>query len=55
MQLFLVETVKLAPKRDQDSACLTTPIKIIQKRYKSMKDAATIVNEQVILSMIETA
>ncbi|KAK4593243.1 hypothetical protein RGQ29_017390, partial [Quercus rubra] len=48
MQLFLVETVKLAPKRDQDSACLTTPIKIIQKRYKSMKDAATIVNEQVI-------
>ncbi|XP_030966821.1 hippocampus abundant transcript-like protein 1 isoform X3 [Quercus lobata] len=43
MQLFLVETVKLAPKRDQDSACLTTPIKIIQKRYKSMKDAATIV------------
>ncbi|XP_030964097.1 uncharacterized protein LOC115985276 [Quercus lobata] len=43
MQLFLVETVKLAPKRDQVSACLTTPIKIIQKRYKSMKDAATIV------------
>ncbi|KAK4593225.1 hypothetical protein RGQ29_017385 [Quercus rubra] len=43
MQLFLVETVKLAPKRDQDSACLTTPIKIFQKRYKSMKDAATIV------------
>ncbi|KAK7814623.1 organelle rrm domain-containing protein 1, partial [Quercus suber] len=43
MQLFLVETVKLAPKRDQDSACLTTPIKIIQKRYNAMKDAATIV------------
>ncbi|KAM3732986.1 hypothetical protein ACB098_11G100500 [Castanea mollissima] len=43
MQLFLVETVKLAPKRDQDSACLTTPIKIIQKRYKAMKDAAIIV------------
>ncbi|XP_030964082.1 hippocampus abundant transcript-like protein 1 [Quercus lobata] len=43
MQLFLVETVKLALKRDQNSACLTTPIKIIQKRYKSMKDAATIV------------
>ncbi|KAM3732997.1 hypothetical protein ACB098_11G101400 [Castanea mollissima] len=43
MQLFLVETIKLAPKRDQDSACLTTPIKIIQKRYNAMKDAATIV------------
>ncbi|XP_075644916.1 uncharacterized protein LOC142615882 [Castanea sativa] len=43
IQLFLVETVKLAPKRDQDSACLAKTIKIIQKRYKSMKDAATIV------------
>ncbi|KAK4593256.1 hypothetical protein RGQ29_017393 [Quercus rubra] len=43
IQLFLVETVKLAPKRDQDSACFAKTIKIIQKRYKSMKDAATIV------------
>ncbi|KAK4593255.1 hypothetical protein RGQ29_017392 [Quercus rubra] len=43
IQLFLVETVKLAPNRDQDSACLTKTIKIIQKRYKSMKNAATIV------------
>ncbi|XP_050281756.1 uncharacterized protein LOC126722656 [Quercus robur] len=43
IQIFLVETVKLAPKRDQDSACLAKTIKIIQKRYKSMKDAATIV------------
>ncbi|XP_030966817.1 hippocampus abundant transcript-like protein 1 isoform X1 [Quercus lobata] len=43
IQIFLVETVKLAPKRDQDSACLAKTIKIIQKRYKSMKDAARLV------------
>ncbi|XP_023907807.1 uncharacterized protein LOC112019525 isoform X1 [Quercus suber] len=43
IQLFLVETVKRAPNGDQDSACLAKTIKIIQKRYKSMKDAATIV------------
>ncbi|KAL4599590.1 hypothetical protein ACB092_11G137400 [Castanea dentata] len=43
IQIFLVETVKLAPKRDQDSACLAKTIKIIQNRYKSMKDAATLV------------
>nr|POE66788.1 hypothetical protein CFP56_68843 [Quercus suber] len=43
IQLFLVETVKLAPNRDQDSACLTKTIKIIQKQYKSMKNVATIV------------
>uniref|UniRef100_A0A7N2LJ72 Uncharacterized protein n=1 Tax=Quercus lobata TaxID=97700 RepID=A0A7N2LJ72_QUELO len=49
MQLFLVETVKLAPKRDQNLACLNTPIKIIQKRYNSMKDAATIVMSSLTL------
>ncbi|KAK7858354.1 hippocampus abundant transcript-like protein 1 [Quercus suber] len=42
-QIFLVETVKRAPNRDQDSACLAKTIKIFQKRYKSMKDAATLV------------
>ncbi|KAG2669444.1 hypothetical protein I3760_14G034800 [Carya illinoinensis] len=43
MQLFLVETVKLAPKRDQDSSCFTKTINIFHKRFKSMRDAATIV------------
>ncbi|XP_040994429.1 hippocampus abundant transcript-like protein 1 isoform X1 [Juglans microcarpa x Juglans regia] len=43
MQLFLVETVKLAPKRDQDSSCLTKTINIFHKRFKSMREAATIV------------
>ncbi|KAE8038783.1 hypothetical protein FH972_011258 [Carpinus fangiana] len=43
MQFFLVETVKLAPQRDQDSACLSKTIKVLYNRYKSMKDAATIV------------
>ncbi|KAM3685157.1 hypothetical protein ACJW31_11G097100 [Castanea mollissima] len=49
IQIFLVETVKLAPKRDQDSACLTKTIKIIQKRCKSMKDAATLVKSSPTL------
>ncbi|XP_040991516.1 uncharacterized protein LOC121238625 isoform X2 [Juglans microcarpa x Juglans regia] len=43
MQFFLVETVKLAPVRNQDSACLSKMIKVLHKRYKSMRDAATIV------------
>ncbi|GMY23414.1 hippocampus abundant transcript-like protein 1 [Fagus crenata] len=43
MQFFLVETVKPAPRRDQDSACLTRTMEVLHKRYKSMRDAATIV------------
>ncbi|XP_062173336.1 uncharacterized protein LOC133878808 [Alnus glutinosa] len=43
MQFFMVETVKLAPHRDHDSACLTRTIKVLHNRYKSMRDAATIV------------
>ncbi|GMY23597.1 Hippocampus abundant transcript-like protein 1 [Fagus crenata] len=43
MQFFLVETVKPAPNRDQDSACLTWTMEVLHKRYKSMRDAATIV------------
>ncbi|KAG2672381.1 hypothetical protein I3760_13G037600 [Carya illinoinensis] len=43
MQFFLVETVKLAPERNQDLACLAKMIRVLHKRYKSMRDAATIV------------
>ncbi|GMY23402.1 hippocampus abundant transcript-like protein 1 [Fagus crenata] len=43
MQFFLVETVKPAPRRDQDSACLTRTMEVLHKRYKSMRDAPTIV------------
>ncbi|XP_058007565.1 uncharacterized protein LOC110654443 isoform X3 [Hevea brasiliensis] len=43
MQFFLVETIERTPARDQDSTFLIKIIKVFQTRYKSMKDAATIV------------
>ncbi|EEF37395.1 Hippocampus abundant transcript 1 protein, putative [Ricinus communis] len=43
MQFFLVETIQPAQRRDQDSTFLTKTIKVLHTRYKSMKDAATIV------------
>ncbi|GMN32971.1 hypothetical protein TIFTF001_044744 [Ficus carica] len=44
MQLFLKETVKPAPnKTNKDSAGLCWALKVVQKRFKSMKDAATLV------------
>ncbi|EOY19158.1 Major facilitator superfamily protein isoform 2 [Theobroma cacao] len=43
MQFFLVETVEIDTTREQDSGCLTKSMKVLNKRYKSMKDAAGIV------------
>ncbi|KAK0591625.1 hypothetical protein LWI29_005028 [Acer saccharum] len=43
MQFFLVETVRPAPRSDQESSCLTKVVKVIDKRYKAMRDAGLIV------------
>ncbi|KAJ4720613.1 Hippocampus abundant transcript-like protein 1 [Melia azedarach] len=43
MQFFLVETVELAPRKDQESSCFTKVFKVLDKRYKSMRDAALII------------
>ncbi|KAK4835523.1 hypothetical protein QYF36_010910 [Acer negundo] len=43
MQFFLVETVEPAPRSDQESSCLTKVFKVIDKRYKAMRDAGLIV------------
>lgn len=43
MQFFLVETVEIDTTREQYSGCLTKSMKVLNKRYKSMKDAAGIV------------
>ncbi|XP_024029454.1 hippocampus abundant transcript-like protein 1 isoform X1 [Morus notabilis] len=43
MQLFLKETVKPAPRTNRDSDCLRWTLKVVQKRFRAMKDAATLV------------
>ncbi|TXG49338.1 hypothetical protein EZV62_025213 [Acer yangbiense] len=43
MQFFLVETVRPAPRSDQELNCLTRVVKVIDKRYKSMRDAGLLV------------
>ncbi|KAK1571294.1 hypothetical protein Q3G72_014672 [Acer saccharum] len=43
MQFFLVETVEPAPRSDQESSFLTKVVKVIDKRYKAMRDAGLIV------------
>ncbi|KAK2634249.1 hypothetical protein Ddye_029041 [Dipteronia dyeriana] len=43
MQFFLAETVEPAPRSDQESSCLTKVVKVIDKRYKAMRDAGLIV------------
>lgn len=48
MQLFLSETVKSTPKQDPDSSSLGKIAKILHKRYKSMRNAATIVVSRYI-------
>ncbi|GLT88753.1 hypothetical protein SLE2022_067640 [Rubroshorea leprosula] len=49
MQFFLVETAELPPKTQQDSSCLSKTIQVLQKRYKSMRDAARIVSSSPTL------
>ncbi|PSR98778.1 Hippocampus abundant transcript-like protein [Actinidia chinensis var. chinensis] len=43
MYMFLVETVKPAPRHDQHSPYLHKAFRIVEDRYKSMRHAATIV------------
>ncbi|GAV74556.1 MFS_1 domain-containing protein [Cephalotus follicularis] len=43
MQFFLVETVQLDLRRDQDSDCLSKTLKVLHTRYTSMRDSAVIV------------
>ncbi|XP_057462307.1 uncharacterized protein LOC130752536 isoform X1 [Actinidia eriantha] len=43
MYLFLIETVKQAPRHDQHSPCLHKAFRIVEDRYNSMRNAATIV------------
>ncbi|KAK9283830.1 hypothetical protein L1049_012084 [Liquidambar formosana] len=43
MYFFLVETVKPAPRQEQNSPCLTKASKALRERYNSMRYAATIV------------
>ncbi|KAJ9684907.1 hypothetical protein PVL29_017072 [Vitis rotundifolia] len=43
MQLFLVETVRQAPRQDQHSTGCTKIFKVLQERCLSMKHAATLV------------
>ncbi|MCH87324.1 MFS transporter, partial [Trifolium medium] len=43
MQFFLVETVKLAPRKNQELGFCTKVVKVVNRRYKSMRNAAEIV------------
>ncbi|KAK6933534.1 hypothetical protein RJ641_036428 [Dillenia turbinata] len=43
MQLFLKETVKLAPRQANQLCCLKRIWKVAQERYNSMPYAATVV------------
>ncbi|KAK9187384.1 hypothetical protein WN944_018778 [Citrus x changshan-huyou] len=42
-QFFLVETVESAPRKDQESSCLKKAVNVLDRRYKSMRDAALMV------------
>ncbi|XP_061374160.1 uncharacterized protein LOC133316426 [Gastrolobium bilobum] len=43
MQFFLVETVTLPPKKNQESSCCAKIIDVLHQRYKSMRKAGEIV------------
>ncbi|CAJ2629480.1 unnamed protein product [Trifolium pratense] len=43
MQFFLVETVKLAPRKNQELGFCTKVANVVNRRYKSMRNAAEIV------------
>lgn len=43
MQFFLVETVESAPRKDQESSGLKKAVNVLDRRYKSMRDAALMV------------
>lgn len=42
-QFFLVETVESAPRKDQESSGLKKAVNVLDRRYKSMRDAALMV------------
>ena len=48
MQLFLVETVRQAPRQDQHSTGCTMIFKVLQERCISMKQAGTLVLRRYI-------
>lgn len=52
IQLFLVETVRLAPEQEVTSSPLTKVFKVCHDRYKSMKYATTIVTSSPTLKGI---
>ncbi|XP_022133709.1 hippocampus abundant transcript-like protein 1 [Momordica charantia] len=43
MYFFLVETVELVPKGDGEPGCLSKTINVLNKRFRTMRDAAYIV------------
>ncbi|KAK9170432.1 hypothetical protein Syun_002572 [Stephania yunnanensis] len=43
MMLFLVETVRVVPEQDRRSSCFNTVLKILEERYRSMRNAVTVV------------
>ncbi|OWM87645.1 hippocampus abundant transcript-like protein 1 [Punica granatum] len=52
LQLFLRETFRAAPTNEQESAFVTRVSKVLYNRYKSMKDAATLVLSSATLRVI---
>ena len=48
MQLFLVETVRQAPRQDQHSTGYLKIFKVLKERYVSMKHAGTLVLSRYI-------
>lgn len=48
MQLFLVETVRRAPRQDQHSTGWTNIFKVLRERYVSMKHAGTLILSRYI-------
>ncbi|KAL1295100.1 uncharacterized protein LOC107616656 isoform X3 [Arachis ipaensis] len=43
MQFFLIETVKVAPRKNHESGCCMKVVDFLNQRYKSMRKAAEIV------------
>ncbi|PIA28313.1 hypothetical protein AQUCO_07200162v1 [Aquilegia coerulea] len=52
MKLFLSETVRTNPRRDQQSTCLSTIFKVLQDRYKSMRNSVNVVANSATLRRI---
>ncbi|KAF5197486.1 Hippocampus abundant transcript-like protein [Thalictrum thalictroides] len=52
MKLFLSETVRTNTRQDQQSTCLTTIFKVLQDRYKSMRNSVIVVANSSTLKRI---